>query len=109
MKINVLNVPHEGDEKSRFSLPIDQWVPISIRNFEAISASLMTPFWGCCGVFGPGVRCRWVGGGMQKAVKAGWGISLTAFIMRALLLMSVLSSKQKALGKTYCDLQSSKF
>lgn len=71
----------------------------SIRKSETISTRLMTPFWGAGELWPRGRRVA--SGGARKSIQAGWGISLTAFIMSALHFFSVLSGN--TLQIAYCS------
>lgn len=72
----------------------------SIIKSEAISTRLMTPFWKAGELWPRGRRI--VGGGARKSTSAGWGISLTAFIMSAIYFFSVSSSNTSQIA--YCGL-----
>lgn len=71
----------------------------SIRKSETISTRLMTLFWGAGELWPRGRRVA--GGGARKSIQAGWGISLTAFIMSALHFFSVLSGNTFQIA--YCS------
>lgn len=72
----------------------------SIRKSEAISTRLMTPFWKAGELWPQGRRIA--GGGARKSTQAGWGISLTAFIMSAIYFFSVSSSNTSQ--RAYCGM-----
>lgn len=72
----------------------------SIRKSETISTWLMTPFWKAGELWPRGRRAA--GGGARESISAGWGISLTAFIMSAIHFFSVLSSNTYQIA--YCGM-----